>query len=739
MFRKNLSPKQFDHKLALSFGAVVLLLILTATGVASSLYLRLQEEEENRLAGAIATILSESISRVAFSGKYHTRFLLEEMMIRVPELASISVENSDGIILAHSDSALNDTRVSAEDNLLALQSLNTKAAVLREHRVQAGIVKEVVLPYTAGFDNGISGVVRVGVRVEAARRAQRVNLLKLLVLVTVLTAAAIAVVYLLSRHFGGSMRALGWQLKGIMDHAPLGIAISNRSGDLLMHSAELEKMTGLPESGPLEPVGLAHQLPASASLTLLEMDSQVRGDSLKIVREMTLETEGRRRFWDVSKFPTAMGDAGEVTLICTLIHDITERKLAEISLQESEERYRNIFEGANDAIIILDGFSIIGCNNKAISLFECEWSDLLGCAIHTISPEYQPDGQSSHSKSLRIFEKVTSGEPTVFEWLHATLNGRIISTEVSLSAITLGTTTRTQAIIRDITQRKEAEEQLRQSEEKFSKVFELAPDCILITRLSDGVVLSVNTIFDSMTGFNREEIIGKSTADLHLWAILQERNDFYTQLRATGRVDNFDFKLLTKEHSLRNLSVSAQLIVLSGETCVLSVVRDVTESVKMKEVMIQTEKMMSIGGLAAGMAHEINNPLGGILQSVQVIQRRLTVDSKANHSAAENVGCTFSSIRNFLEAREILTLLQGVRDAGFRAARIVSNMLEFSRKNESIKAPTNLPELLDRAVELCAHDYDLTKKYDFRKIVIERHYDPNLPDVPCTATQIDRC
>lgn len=172
--------------------------------------------------------------------------------------------------------------------------------------------------------------------------------------------------------------------------------------------------------------------------------------------------------------------------------------------------------------------------------------------------------------------------------------------------------------------------------------------------------------------------------------------------------------------------------------CLLLIAADISERIRFQEVMVQTEKMMSVGGLAAGMAHEINNPLGGILQSVQVILRRLESASAANEDAAATAGCPMPSIRSYMGARDIIPLLQGIREAGTRAAKIVADMLEFSQKSESRHTPVDLNDLLDKAVALCANDYDLKKKFDFRQIIIEREYSRELPLVNCTATQIEQ-
>jgi PAS domain S-box-containing protein len=167
-------------------------------------------------------------------------------------------------------------------------------------------------------------------------------------------------------------------------------------------------------------------------------------------------------------------------------------------------------------------------------------------------------------------------------------------------------------------------------------------------------------------------------------------------------------------------------------------VDDVTQRVRMETMMVQTEKMMSVGGLAAGMAHEINNPLGGMLQSLQNVMRRLSAGLPANDADAAACGTQLETIRCYMEKREIFRFLDNIRISGERASHIVENMLSFSRNSESHKMPIDLSELLDKAIELAAHDYDLKKKFDFRHIRIKRHYEPGLPPVPCAATEIEQ-
>lgn len=165
---------------------------------------------------------------------------------------------------------------------------------------------------------------------------------------------------------------------------------------------------------------------------------------------------------------------------------------------------------------------------------------------------------------------------------------------------------------------------------------------------------------------------------------------------------------------------------------------DITERRRMERLMVQTEKMMSVGGLAAGMAHELNNPLGGILQGIQNIQRRLSSDLDKNIEVSQELGLDLTRVQQYFEQRGIAKFLKGINDAGERAAIIVNNMLQFSRKSESELHPECINSLIDTALELAAVDYDLKKKYDFRQIEIIKEYDETLPAVACIASEIQQ-
>jgi len=165
---------------------------------------------------------------------------------------------------------------------------------------------------------------------------------------------------------------------------------------------------------------------------------------------------------------------------------------------------------------------------------------------------------------------------------------------------------------------------------------------------------------------------------------------------------------------------------------------DITHRLRLEDAMVQTEKMMTVGGLAAGMAHEINNPLGAIIQSVQNLSRRLSTDLPKNTQVAAELGTDMVVINQYLEQRNIKQFLDAILDAGNRAAAIVTNMLQFSRRSDKTLINCNLTELMDRIVDIARSDYNLAKGFDFKLIDIKKTFDDTLTAVPCASTEIEQ-
>jgi PAS domain S-box-containing protein len=156
---------------------------------------------------------------------------------------------------------------------------------------------------------------------------------------------------------------------------------------------------------------------------------------------------------------------------------------------------------------------------------------------------------------------------------------------------------------------------------------------------------------------------------------------------------------------------------------------DVTERFLFEELMTRTEKMTMISGMAAGMAHEINNPLGAILQHAQNIERRVSADIPANVQAAAEVGVSLDLVHAYMQKRGIFDFIGHIRTAGIKASDIISNMLQFSRRSDAGAEHVSLSAFMDKTLELAGTDYDMKKKYNFHRIELKRLYAADLPPV----------
>jgi len=286
---------------------------------------------------------------------------------------------------------------------------------------------------------------------------------------------------------------------------------------------------------------------------------------------------------------------------------------------------------------------------------------------------------------------------------------------------------------------KRAEEALRVSEEHLRAILESTDEAIIVVD-KESRVTHANRRFAEMWQVPEElvEQDGGAALGEAVLARLEDPDAFLASAKRLHGSTDEDLDTL-RFNDGRSIECRSCPLMQNGQVSGrVWGFRDITERVRLQEIMVQSERMMSVGGLAAGMAHEINNPLAGIMQSIQNAQRRLTADLPANHESAAASGTSMEAIRGFVEARRISSMLDKAMDCGRRASRIVDNMLSFAHKSVRAPASHDLAEVLDSAVELAANDYDLASNYDFRKIDIVRQYDAATPPVPCERGKIQQ-
>jgi len=282
--------------------------------------------------------------------------------------------------------------------------------------------------------------------------------------------------------------------------------------------------------------------------------------------------------------------------------------------------------------------------------------------------------------------------------------------------------------------------ELQHSELKYRSIFDNAQEGIYQTSI-EGRVLAVNDAFAAIFGYaSREEVVDTlDNVATKLYHNESDREIFLEALRTEGRLSGFEVKMKRKNGEVVWITMNARKTQdQDGNVIFEGSVVDITSRKHNELRIIQSEKMMSVGGLAAGMAHEINNPLAVIISSVQNLQRRLTRETSRNVKIAEECGVPYSAIMEYIERSSCSKLMTGMYEAGMRAATIVRGMLSFSRKSDSEFVPHDLGNLMRSALSLVVNDYDFRRNYDFRKIKIVDDFDAEDLTVACDGTEIQQ-
>ena len=317
--------------------------------------------------------------------------------------------------------------------------------------------------------------------------------------------------------------------------------------------------------------------------------------------------------------------------------DITERKQAEEALNESQERLSGIIAAAMDSIISVDEQQrIVVFNAAAEKMFGCSAAEAIGQPVERFIPERF---RSAHATHIRLFGEtgVTNRDMRALGSLWAVrADGEEFQIEASISQIESGGRKLFTVILRDITERQLAEDALRQSEERFSKVFRSSPLAITISTEAEGRYLDVNGAFLQMVGHQRREVIGHTAVELAFWAQPSQRVEMMRQIKETGRVTGFHMQYTTSKGKKREAEVSAELVELDGQRCVLAITRDVTETRQLEAQLRQAQKMEAVGRLAGGVAHDFNN-LVGVIIGYSDLSRSLTTPESPLHRHLEQI------------------------------------------------------------------------------------------------------
>jgi PAS domain S-box-containing protein len=259
-------------------------------------------------------------------------------------------------------------------------------------------------------------------------------------------------------------------------------------------------------------------------------------------------------------------------------HDITDRKKAEFLLQESERRFRQ--EELYLRTILQttkDGFWVVDASGKIIDVNKAS-SEISGYSLDELKQMNIGDLDLQETSELAARLQRMTGERGAeqFESRHRRKDGSVYDIEVSASFLDIEGG-QFICFSRDITQRKLFEKKLRLSEEKFSTAFRVSPDSININRLSDGLYIEINDGFTEMTGFTEEDVKGKTSLEINIWGNPEDRKRLVRGLREKGVVMNLEAPFRSKAGNIITGLMSARIIEVEGEECILTITRNITD------------------------------------------------------------------------------------------------------------------------------------------------------------------
>jgi PAS domain S-box-containing protein len=299
------------------------------------------------------------------------------------------------------------------------------------------------------------------------------------------------------------------------------------------------------------------------------------------------------------------------------VKDITKEKLAREALAKSEATMQGILEAAPIGICVMRDRRYLRANRYLCEAFGYPEKSILGKTtrmLYESDEEYERVGKELYydiaKKGIASTETRLKRSDGVFR--HCLITAAPIYRDNPNEGAVV--------IVQDITESKLAEEALRESEERFRHTFYTSPDAITLGRLREAVFVDVNEGFTKLTGYERDEVIGRTAFELNIWADPKDREKMVAELTQKGFCDNMEALFRRKDGSLGVGLLSGKIINLGGIPHTIAVTRDISEIKRVEEErkrleaqLLQAQKMESVGRLAGGVAHDFNNMLGVIL------------------------------------------------------------------------------------------------------------------------------
>jgi PAS domain S-box-containing protein len=503
-----------------------------------------------------------------------------------------------------------------------------------------------------------------------------------------------------------SLRLSEQNFRDSIEKSPLGIRIVTEDGKTLYVNKTFLDICGY---GSLEELNAVPRKQRYTPESYVESKERVskrkRGEYVPSHYEISIvRKDGQVRRLSVSRGEVLWDGEKQSQVV---YQDITERKQAEEALQWSQAQYQDLYDNAPAAYYSLDTDGYIKRANKAgLKFLGYSREELQRMKFLEI---YADESKAKAEELFRRFRQGIGWENE--EMVYQRKNGEKVHGLLSVSPIRdeNGRVLESRSVVVDVTERKKAEEALRQSEERYRAILEEMQDSYFEVDLA-GHLTFVNSATCRHLGYLREELMGMSykglTAEDYVKSVFQIFNEVYQ----TGVPNKgFHWKIIRKDGSHGFIDASVTLLRNDkGEIIGFSGVgRDITERMKIEEQLMFTDRLASIGQLAAGIAHELNNPLTSVIGfSDLLLERDLPADVKGD--------------------------LETVSQEARRAVNIIKGLLTFAREQRIEKELVDINSIIQGVLQLRFYEQRVSN------IEVDARFAPALPQVMGNGAQLQQ-
>ena len=497
------------------------------------------------------------------------------------------------------------------------------------------------------------------------------------------------------------------QFRLLVESAPSGLLLVDHAGRIKMVNQVMERLFGYDRAELIgQPVEVL--VPESSRPGhVVEREQFMRAPSARQMGEGR-DLHGRRK--DGSVFPVEIGlnpiQTQEGPRVLAVVVDITERKQAELLLRQREEQYRRLVEVSPMAILINRGDRIVFINEQGLKLFGADRAEqIIGKSPFEL---FHPDGHVLMRERIHRLVEGARMVPLVEERI-IRLDGSTADVEVTAARFVDHEGVATQVVLRDITDRKRAEEALRTSDERFKAFMDHSP-AMAYMKDEEGRYVYMNEPLQRLLCdlSDQESVDWEGKPDEAFWpeeTVRQFRANDMEVLSANKPCTRVEQTTNQQGNTQYWLSFKFPLVDPQGTRYLAGVSVNVTEEKRLEAQLRRTERIAELGTLASGMAHEIGTPMNVILGRAEYLLQKTSDESMK---------------------KGLSTIISQVE----RITRVMNQLLAFARRKPQERGTVDLKDLIEDALDM------FHERLSRHRIVIEQTVDGSLPAIAADRDQL---